>query len=50
MLASCGVVRVLQEFPNMKLAPGETLEEPGSERQNLSLTLSNVEGCKVLLR
>ncbi|KAL9074390.1 MAG: hypothetical protein Q9157_004417 [Trypethelium eluteriae] len=49
MLASCGIVRVLQEFPNMKLAPGEPLEEPGTERQHLTLTLSNANGCKVLL-
>ena len=49
MLASCGIVRVIQEFPGMKLAPGEVLEEPGTERQHLTLTLSNSQGCKVLL-
>ena len=49
MLASCGIVRVIQEFPNMKLAPGERTEEPGVERQHLALTLSNANGCKVLL-
>lgn len=49
MLASCGIVRVIQEFPNIKLAPGETVGEPGTERQHLTLTLSNAEGCKVLL-
>ena len=49
MLASCGIVRVIQEFPNIKLAPGETLEEPGTERQHLTLTLSNAEGCKALI-
>ena len=49
MLASCGIVRVIQEFPNLKLAPGEAMEEPGTERQHLGLTLSNAEGCKVLL-
>ena len=49
MLASCGAVRVIQEFPNMKLTKGTTIEEPGTERQHLTLTLSNAEGCKVLL-
>lgn len=51
MLASCGIVRVIQEFPKMKLAPGEAMEEElGAERQHLALTLSNADGCKVLLR
>jgi hypothetical protein len=49
MLASCAIVRVMQEFPCLRLAPGEALEEPGAERQHLALTLSNAEGCKVLL-
>lgn len=50
MLASCGIVRVIQEFPGIKLAPGEVLEEPGTERQHLTLTLSNAQGCKVTLQ
>ena len=52
MLASCGIVRVVQEFPGLRLAPGEGKdleEEPGAERQHLALTLSNAGGCKVLL-
>ena len=49
MLASCGIVRVIQEFPDMKLVAGEVLEELGAERQHLTLTLSNAGGCKVLL-
>ena len=49
MLASYGIVRIIQAFPAIKLAPGETLEEPGTERQHLTLTLSNAGGCKVLL-
>ena len=48
MLASYGIVRLIQEFPDMKLAPGEVVEEPGLERQHLTLTLSNAGGCKVL--
>lgn len=49
MLASYGIVRIIQSFPKIKLAPGEALEEPGTERQHLTLTLSNAGGCKVLL-
>ena len=49
MLASYGIARVIQAFPNTALAPGDIAEEPGTERQHLSLTLSNVDGCKVNL-
>ncbi|CAG8957897.1 hypothetical protein HYFRA_00000237, partial [Hymenoscyphus fraxineus] len=49
MLASCGIIRILQEFPDIKLAPGEGLGDPERELQNLSLTLSNARGCKVTL-
>jgi Cytochrome P450 len=49
MLASYGITRIIQSFPNLRIAPGETLEEPGTELQNFTLTLSNAEGCKVLL-
>lgn len=50
MLASCAIVRVIQAFPNIKSVPGEVLEEPGTERQHLTLTLSNAQGCKVILK
>ena len=49
MLASYGIARVIQTFPNVALAPGENAEEPGTERQHLSLTLSNADGCKIVL-
>ena len=49
MLASYGIVRMIQAFSKIELAPGEIWEEPGAERQNLTLTLSNADGCKVLL-
>jgi len=49
MLASYGITRVIQAFPKLRIATGETWEEPGTERQNLTLTLSNADGCKVLL-
>ncbi|KAL2037979.1 hypothetical protein N7G274_009198 [Stereocaulon virgatum] len=49
MLASYGIARIIQAFPKIELAPGELWEEPGTERQHLTLTLSNADGCKVLL-
>ena len=49
MLASYGIARMIQAFPKIELPPGETWEEPGAERQHLTLTLSNADGCKVLL-
>ena len=49
MLASYGIARMIQAFPKIDLAPGEAWEEPGAERQQLTLTLSNAGGCKVLL-
>lgn len=49
MLASCGIVRILQEFPNISRVPGDVAEEPGAERQHLTLTLSNAAGCRVVL-
>lgn len=49
MLASYGIIRVIQTFPNISLPPGDHVEEPGTERQHLTLTLSNADGCKVVL-
>lgn len=49
MLASYGIARVIQTFPNLKLPPGETWEDLGAERQHLTIVLSNAGGCKVLL-
>ena len=49
MLASYGIVRVVQEFPNIKLPVGEKWEGLGDERQKLAIALSNADGCKVLL-
>ncbi|MCJ1315275.1 hypothetical protein MMC15_000592 [Xylographa vitiligo] len=49
MLASYGIVRLIQSFPKIELAPGETLQKPGEERQQLTLTLSSADGCKVLI-
>ena len=49
MLASYGIARIIQASPKIILAPGELWEEPGTERQHLTLTLSNADGCKVFL-
>ena len=49
MLASYGIGRVIQAFPKIRMPPGETWEDIGDERQHLTLTLSNADGCKVLL-
>ena len=49
MEATYSIVRILQTFPNMRLPPGLELEEVGTERQTLTLTLSIANGCKVQL-
>lgn len=49
MLASYGIARIIQAFPRIGLPPGETWEEPGSERQQVTLVLSCADGCRVTL-
>ncbi|KAL8942139.1 MAG: hypothetical protein Q9216_001824 [Gyalolechia sp. 2 TL-2023] len=49
MEASCGIVRILQEFPNLRLPPDVPKEPTGQERQSLTIVISSAEGCKVLL-
>lgn len=49
MEASCGIVRILQEFPNVRLPEGVEKVETGQERQSLTIVISSAEGCKVLL-
>ena len=48
--ASYAIVRILQEFPNIRLPEKEPVEPVGMERQTISLTLAPADGCKVLLR
>ncbi|CAN8103489.1 unnamed protein product [Discula destructiva] len=50
MEASLAVVRMLQTYPDICLPPGESHGPVGSERQNLTITLSSAEGTKVLLQ
>lgn len=49
MLASYGIARVIQAFPNMGAVPGDIFEKIGEEQQHLTLILSNADGCRVLL-
>lgn len=46
MLASCGIIRVIQEY--MTLPPASS-SDIRMGRQKLALTLSNEEGCRVIL-
>ena len=49
MLASYGIVRVIQEFPKMKLVSREDTPEAATDRHNLAITMSSADGCKVIL-
>ncbi|KAL2831937.1 n-alkane-inducible cytochrome P450 [Aspergillus pseudoustus] len=50
MEASYGLVRLLQAFPELRIAPGVLRITPGLEKQNLTIVVSSADGCKVLLR
>lgn len=47
--ASYGIIRILQAFPNLRLPSNEPREPTGQERQSLTIVVSSVNGCKVLL-
>lgn len=49
MQASYGIVRILQEFPNLRLPAGDVMEGPGEEKHSLTLVLASADGCKVML-
>jgi cytochrome P450 len=49
MEASYALVRVLQEFPNIQLAPEIVPVKTGQEKQEVTIVVSSAEGCKVLL-
>ena len=49
MEASCGIVRILQAFPNLRLPPGVAKEPTGQEKQALTIVIASADGCKVLL-
>jgi hypothetical protein len=48
--ASYGIVRILQNFPNIRLPPGLPTEPTGQEKQSLTIVVASAEGCKVLLQ
>ena len=47
--ASCLTIRILQEFPDLRLPPGEPVVPLGQEKQEVTITLKPAEGCKVLV-
>ena len=49
MEASCAVVRIIQEFPNLRLPPGVTVDAVGQEKQDIGVFLKPADGCRVLL-
>ena len=50
MEASCLIVRILQEFPDIRLPPGHAVVPTGQEQQELTVFLKSAEGCKVIVR
>ena len=50
MEASCGIVRIIQTFPNLRLPPGYSREPTGQEKQALTIVISSADGCKVQLQ
>lgn len=49
MEASYAIIRVLQAYPNLRLAPGVPNEPVGAEKQSYTIGLTPAEGIKVLL-
>lgn len=49
MKASYGIIRIIQAFPRLRLPADHEPEEIGTERQALTLTVANANGCKVQL-
>ena len=47
--ASCAIIRILQEFPTIRLPPGYLVVPTGEEKQELTVFLRSAEGCKVLV-
>lgn len=52
--ASCVIIRVLQEFPGMRLPEEEeggcAVVPPGLEKQEMTIFLKSAEGCNVIVR
>jgi len=47
--AAYAVVRILQQFPRLTIAPGEKVELTGVEMQTMTLVVSIKQGCNVQL-
>ncbi|KAJ5522873.1 Cytochrome P450 E-class CYP52 [Penicillium frequentans] len=47
--ASYAIVRIIKEFPTLRLPPEMPIVPPGEERQILTIVVRSAEGCKVLL-
>lgn len=50
MEASCLIIRILQEFPDIRLPPGYPVVPTGQEKQALTVFLKSAEGCKAVVR
>lgn len=50
MKACLATIRILQMYPNICLPPGVPNGPVGSERQDLTISLSSADGTKVLLK
>ncbi|KAL9593601.1 MAG: hypothetical protein Q9219_007475 [cf. Caloplaca sp. 3 TL-2023] len=46
--ASYLIIRIIQEFPNIRLPPGDPVVPTGQEKQELTMFLKSAEGCKVV--
>lgn len=49
MEASCGIIRIVQTFPIIRLPPDYPSQPTGQEKQALTLVVASADGCKVLL-
>jgi hypothetical protein len=45
--AALAVVRILQEFPVIKLPTDETVVKTGKERQTITIVLAVGDGCRI---
>ena len=45
--AALAVVRILQEFPVIKLPADETVVKTGKERQTITIVLAVGDGCRI---
>ena len=49
MEASYAMIRLLREFPHLRLPPDYPIVPTGQEKQELTVFLKSADGCKVLL-